>query len=40
VCEYPDSGKYLAFSRPYGPLLDRGRMHRPDAALDYWDGEP
>jgi uncharacterized cupin superfamily protein len=40
VCEYPDSGKYLAFSRPFGPLLDRGRVHRPDAALDYWDGEP
>jgi uncharacterized cupin superfamily protein len=40
VCEYPDSGKYLAFSRPFGPLLDRGRMHRPDTDLDYWDGEP
>ena len=40
VCEYPDSGKYLAFSRPRGPLLDRGRVHRPDADLDYWDGEP
>ena len=40
VCEYPDSGKYLAFSRPFGPLLGRGRVHRPDADLDYWDGEP
>jgi uncharacterized cupin superfamily protein len=40
VCEYPDSGKYLAFSRPLGPLLDRGRVHRPDSDLDYWDGEP
>ena len=40
VCEYPDSGKYLAFSRPLGPLLDRGRVHRPDTDLDYWDGEP
>ena len=40
VCEYPDSGKYLAFSRPAGPLLGRGRMHRPATDLDYWDGEP
>jgi uncharacterized cupin superfamily protein len=40
VCEYPDSGKYLAYSRTKGPLLDGGRMHRPDADLDYWDGEP
>jgi uncharacterized cupin superfamily protein len=39
VCEYPDSGKYLAYSRPRGPLLDGGRMHRPDTDLDYWDGE-
>jgi len=40
VCEYPDSGKYLAFARPKGPLLQGGRMHRPDTDLDYWDGEP
>ena len=40
VCEYPDSGKYLAYSRTKGPLLDGGRMHRPIADLDYWDGEP
>jgi uncharacterized cupin superfamily protein len=40
VCEYPDSGKYLAYSRTKGPLLDGGRMHRPDADLDYWEGEP
>jgi uncharacterized cupin superfamily protein len=40
VCEYPDSGKYLAYSRTKGPLLDGGRMHRSDADLDYWDGEP
>jgi uncharacterized cupin superfamily protein len=39
VCEYPDSGKYLAFSRTRGPLLQDGRMHRPDSDLDYWDGE-
>jgi uncharacterized cupin superfamily protein len=39
VCEYPDSGKYLAFTRTDGPLLKRGRMHRADTDLDYWDGE-
>ncbi|MCK6430241.1 MAG: auxin-binding protein, partial [Burkholderiaceae bacterium] len=40
ICEYPDSGKYAAFAREKGPLLDGGRMHRPDSDLDYWDGEP
>ena len=40
VCEYPDSGKYLAFTPVAGPLLEKGRMHRPDTDLDYWDGEP
>jgi len=40
VCEYPDSGKYLAFTQVAGPLLERGRMHRPSSDLDYWDGEP
>lgn len=39
VCEYPDSGKYLAFTRTKGTLLDGGRMHRPETDLDYWDGE-
>jgi uncharacterized cupin superfamily protein len=39
VCEYPDSGKYMAYTRQDGPLLARGRMHRADDALDYWDGE-
>jgi uncharacterized cupin superfamily protein len=39
VCEYPDSGKYLAYTRTGGPLLQRGRMHRADTDLDYWDGE-
>jgi len=39
VCEYPDSGKYLAYTRTDGPLLQRGRMHRSDTDLDYWDGE-
>jgi uncharacterized cupin superfamily protein len=40
ICEYPDSGKYLAYSRTKGPLLEGGRMHRPATDLDYWDGEP
>ncbi len=39
VCEYPDSGKYLAYTRTRGPLLQGGRMHRSDTDLDYWDGE-
>jgi uncharacterized cupin superfamily protein len=39
VCEYPDSGKYMAYTRTDGPLLQRGRIHRADTALDYWDGE-
>ena len=34
VCEYPDSGKTLA----YGPGF--GRMTRLETDLDYWDGEP
>jgi uncharacterized cupin superfamily protein len=39
ICEYPDSGKYLAegslqSSTPFG-VIDRG-----GARLDYWDGEP
>lgn len=40
ICEYPDSSKYLAYAEPAGPLLGQGRMHRADADLDYWDGEP
>ena len=39
VCEYPDSGKYISMTAEDGPLLQRGRMHRPDSDLDYWDGE-
>lgn len=39
ICEYPDSNKYLAYSRTMGPLLDGGRMHRVQHDLDYWDGE-
>ncbi len=39
VCEYPDSGKYMAYTSQDGPLLQRGRMHRAETDLDYWDGE-
>ena len=39
VCEYPDSGKYMAYTSQDGPLLGRGKLHRADSALDYWDGE-
>ena len=40
ICEYPDSGKYMAFTKS-GPetLLQGGRMHRVEHDLDYWDGE-
>ena len=40
ICEYPDSGKYLAFTKR-GPetLLNDGRMHRVKDDLDYWHGE-
>jgi len=40
ICEYPDSGKYGVYTRVAAPLLQKGRMHRPDTDLDYWDGEP
>jgi uncharacterized cupin superfamily protein len=40
VCEYPDSGKYAAFSNiKNGPLLQGSRIHRAEQHLDYWDGE-
>jgi uncharacterized cupin superfamily protein len=39
ICEYPDSGKYLAEAS-----LDRDTpfdvIARKGASLDYWDGEP
>ncbi|MDQ2927995.1 MAG: cupin domain-containing protein [Pseudomonadota bacterium] len=34
ICEYPDSGKYSVFDRPFRAV------QRQDASLDYWDGEP
>jgi uncharacterized cupin superfamily protein len=40
VCEYPDSGKYGVFTGDERGLLAGRRIHRADADLDYWDGEP
>ena len=34
ICEYPDSGKYMAYDKGF-----RGAQ-RTAANLDYWDGEP
>ena len=38
VCEYPDSGKVMAFSRAGREPLRQ--ISRPADSLDYWDGEP
>ena len=39
VCEYPDSGKFLAMAQASnGHQFDV--IQRPEASLDYWDGEP
>lgn len=35
ICEYPDSGKYLAMSKPDFDVLGRSKE-----TLDYWAGEP
>jgi hypothetical protein len=29
----------MAYTTQDGPLLQHGKMHRTDSALDYWDGE-
>jgi uncharacterized cupin superfamily protein len=34
ICEYPDSGKYGAFTKGFRAA------QRTSANLDYWDGEP
>jgi len=39
ICEYPDSGKYLAIaSLGHGNVFDA--LQRTTGNLDYWDGEP
>jgi len=35
VCEYPDSGKYMAYQRGVFTATQRTTLN-----LDYWDGEP
>ncbi len=39
VCEYPDSGKYQAMVTLNGARAFTA-VQRPDATLDYWEGEP
>jgi uncharacterized cupin superfamily protein len=39
VCEYPDSGKYQAMVTINGVRAFTA-VQRPEATLDYWDGEP
>lgn len=39
ICEYPDSGKYLAMASD-GDARGFDAIQRKDASLDYWDGEP
>lgn len=34
ICEYPDSGKYMAYSKGLRAV------QRGAASVDYWDGEP
>ena len=38
ICEYPDSGKFLAKTNRDGSSFDH--IGRGENALDYWDGEP
>ena len=38
VCEYPDSGKLMAFGFEQDKATLRS-IHKLDAGLDYWDGE-
>ena len=39
VCEYPDSGKFLATAASEGQGSFHG-IHKRGSSLDYWDGEP
>ena len=40
VCEYPDSGKYMAYARSNDGTPGFGATQRNGSDLDYWDGEP
>ncbi len=39
VCEYPDSGKLMAFSWKDGQSTLRG-IHHKSTSVDYWESEP
>lgn len=39
ICEYPDSGKFLAKAGPSG-AADFSAIQRQDHSLEYWQGEP
>ncbi len=41
ICEYPDSGKFLAKTRPAtGGPTNFSSMRRHGEEVDYWEGEP
>jgi len=41
ICEYPDSGKYLAYAkRTPGQPPEFDRIQRTKDDIDYWEGEP
>jgi uncharacterized cupin superfamily protein len=41
ICEYPDSGKFMAKTRVGDAMVKRfSFVGREDSAVDYWDGEP
>lgn len=41
ICEYPDSGKFMAKTRVGEAMVKRfSFVGREDSAVDYWDGEP
>lgn len=41
ICEYPDSGKFMAKTRVGDAMVKRfSFVGRDDSAVDYWDGEP
>jgi uncharacterized cupin superfamily protein len=41
ICEYPDSGKFMAKTRVGKAMVKRfSFVGREETAVDYWDGEP
>ncbi len=41
ICEYPDSGKFMAKTRVGNEMVKRiSFVGRQDSAVDYWNGEP